>query len=57
MDDDKAFGFSLGATCHGLGVARAFQKSQAAGAFAVLGMSLMGLVSGVLMPFVILMFL
>lgn len=56
MDDDKAMGFSLGATCHGLGVARAFQKNETAGAFSVLGMSLMGLVSGILMPFVILMF-
>lgn len=55
MNDDKAAGFSLGATCHALGVARAFQKSETAGAFAVLGMSLMGLTSGVLMPFVILM--
>lgn len=57
MDDDKAVGFSLGATCHGLGVARAFQKSETAGAFSVLGMSLMGLVSGILMPLIILVFL
>lgn len=57
MDDDKAVGFSLGATCHGLGVAKAFQKSEVAGVFSVLGMSLMGLVSGILMPFVVLLFL
>ncbi len=57
IDEDKAVGFSLGATCHGLGVAKAFQKSETAGAFSVLGMSLMGLVSGILMPLVILFFL
>jgi len=57
MDDDKAVGFSLGATCHGLGVAKAFQKSETAGVFSVLGMSLMGLVCGILMPFVVLFFL
>lgn len=57
MDDDKAVGFSLGATCHGLGVAKAFQKSETAGVFSVLGMSLMGLISGIIMPFVVLMFL
>ncbi len=57
MDNDKAVGFSLGATCHGLGVAKAFQKSETAGVFSVLGMSLMGLVSGILMPFIVLMFL
>lgn len=57
MNDDKAIGFSLGVTCHGLGVARALQRSEVAGAFAVLGMSLMGMVSGILMPFIVLMFL
>jgi len=56
LNDDKAVGFSLGATCHGLGVAKAFQKSETAGVFSVLGMSLMGLVSGILMPFIILLF-
>lgn len=57
MNNDKAVGFSLGATCHGLGVTKAFQKSETAGVFSVLGMSLMGLVSGILMPFVVLFFL
>lgn len=57
IKDDKAIGFSLGATCHGLGVARAFQQSGEAGAFAVLGMSLMGLVSGIILPFLVIFFL
>ncbi len=48
--NERAIGLSLGATCHGLGVARAFQYSERAGAFSVLGMSLMGIVSGILLP-------
>lgn len=55
--DEKAIGLSLGATCHGLGVARAFQHSEKAGAFAALGMSLMGIISGVLLPIIVLAFL
>lgn len=50
MEDERSIGFSLGATCHGLGVAKAFQNGETAGTFAVLGMSLMGLVAGVFMP-------
>lgn len=57
MKDEKAIGFSLGATCHGLGVARAFQHSETAGVFSVLGMSLMGLVSGVILPSAVIFFL
>lgn len=57
ITDDKAVGLSLGATCHGLGVARAFQRSEQAGAFAALGMSLMGIISGILLPFLILNFI
>ena len=55
--DERAIGLSLGTTCHGLGVARAFEYSQKAGSFAALGMSLMGVISGVLLPFFILSFL
>lgn len=54
ITDSKAIGLSLGVTCHGLGVARAFQHSEKAGAFAALGMSLMGIVSGILLPVIVL---
>jgi len=57
IKDEKAIGLSLGATCHGLGVARAFQYSEKAGAFSALGMSLMGIISGVLLPILILTFI
>ena len=57
IKDPKAIGFSLGATCHGLGVARAFQYSDIAGTFSVLGMSLMGIISGITMPLAALCFL
>lgn len=50
IKDDKAIGLALGVTCHGLGVARALQHSEKAGAFAALGMSLMGIISGILIP-------
>jgi putative effector of murein hydrolase len=57
ITDDRAIGLALGVTCHGLGVARAFQHSHKAGAFSALGMSLMGLVSGVAIPLIVIMFL
>lgn len=57
LTDEKATGFSLGATCHALGVVTAFQRSEVSGTFAVLGMTLMGLLSGVVMPLAILMLL
>lgn len=57
ITDEKAIGLSLGTTCHGLGVARAFQYSEKAGAFAVLGMSLMGIISGLLLPILVLAFI
>lgn len=50
IQDERIMGFALGTTCHGLGVARAFQISEKAGAFATLGMSLMGIVSGLALP-------
>lgn len=57
LTDDKAIGLSLGATCHGLGVALALQRNEVAGAFAVLGMGLMGVFSAFVLPAVILYFL
>ena len=57
ITNDKAIGLSLGATCHGLGIARAFQCSEQAGAFAALGMSLMGIISGIILPTIIIVFI
>lgn len=53
IHDKRAAGFALGAACHGLGVARALQMGETPGAFAALGMSLMGIVSGILLPLVV----
>ena len=57
VTDERAIGLSLGVTCHGLGVARAFQYGEKAGVFAALGMSVMGVVCGIAIPIVVLMFL
>ena len=57
MEDKHAQGLALGVTCHGLGVARAFQISKSCGTYAVMGMSLMGIISGILLPTLITMFL
>lgn len=57
IKNEKAIGLALGATCHGLGLARAFQYSETAGVFAAIGMSLMGIISGILLPFIIINFL
>lgn len=55
IKNDKAKGFALGITCHGLGVAKAFQDNEITGTYAILGMSLMGLASGILIPIIVLM--
>ncbi|MBB5214040.1 LrgB family protein [Parapusillimonas granuli] len=48
--DPAAQGFSLGLSAHAIGVARAFQASETAGAFAALGMGLNGIATAVLIP-------
>ena len=50
LKDKRAQGFAMGAACHGIGIARAFEEGETQGVFAVLGMSLMGLISGVALP-------
>ena len=49
-DDSVTQGFSLGLTAHAIGVARAFQIDETAGAFAALGMGLNGIATAVLVP-------
>ena len=56
MRDERAQGLALGTVCHGLGVARAFQISETCGTYSVIGMSLMGIISGILLPIFILFF-
>jgi putative effector of murein hydrolase len=49
--DDAIKGVALGVAAHGIGTARAFQLSDAAGAFAGLAMGLTALLSALLLPF------
>jgi len=50
IQSEAAQGFALGVCAHAVGTARAFEISETAGAFAALGMSLMGIVCAVLIP-------
>lgn len=50
-----AQGLALGLTAHAVGTAQALQVSEECGAFAALGMSLMGVMTAVLLPLVVIM--
>lgn len=50
VDDDRAVGLAIGVASHGIGTARAFQKSEVAGAFSGLAMGLNALATAVLIP-------
>lgn len=52
IESDAAQGFALGVAAHAVGTARAFEISETAGAFAALGMSLMGMVCAVVIPLI-----
>lgn len=52
-----AQGMALGITAHAVGTARALQDSDESGAFAALAMSLMGVITAVLLPLAIALFL
>ncbi len=54
VKDERTQGLALGTTCHGLGTARAFQISETAGTYAIIGMSIMGILSGLCLPAIIL---
>ncbi|MGH1399252.1 MAG: LrgB family protein [Alphaproteobacteria bacterium] len=56
VKDEESQGIALGTVCHGLGVAQAFQIGKRCGTYAVIGMSLMGIFSGVLIPVLVLIF-
>lgn len=48
-----AQGMALGITAHAVGTARALQESEESGAFAALAMSLMGMLTAVVLPLVV----
>lgn len=50
IDDHAVRGFAVGVAAHGIGTARAFQVSEAMGAFAGLAMGLNGLATAFLFP-------
>lgn len=52
VEDDRVTGIAIGIAGHGIGTARALQISEVAGAFASLGMSLNGVLTGILFPLV-----
>jgi len=53
IDDHAVRGFAIGIASHGIGTARAFQVSEQAGAFAALAMGLNGLLTALLLPWLI----
>lgn len=55
--DWRARGFSVGLASHGIGTARAFQVNDVAGAFAGIGMALNAVVTGLLAPIAIYLFI
>lgn len=50
--DPRTVGFSLGLTAHAIGVARAFQLNETAGAFAALAMGLHAIFGAILIPLI-----
>jgi len=53
IEDHSIQGFALGVTSHGIGTARAFQVSDEMGAFSGLAMGLSGMLTALLLPFVL----
>jgi predicted murein hydrolase (TIGR00659 family) len=53
IKDHSVRGFALGVTSHGIGTARAFQVSEEMGAFSGLAMGLSGVLTALLLPFVL----
>lgn len=53
IENEAVRGFALGLASHGIGTARAFQVSEQMGAFAALAMGLNGLLTALLLPWLI----
>lgn len=56
IKDWRARGFSMGVTAHGIGTARAFRVNDVAGTFAAIALGLNGVITAILVPVPILMF-
>jgi len=52
LQDWRARGFALGASCHGIGTAHAFTVNEVAGTYATIGMALSGVVSALIIPII-----
>lgn len=50
LNDWRARGFALGASCHGIGTAHAFTVNEVAGTYATIGMALSGVSSALIIP-------
>lgn len=57
IKDYAAGGFAVGISAHGIGTARALQVNEKAGAYAALGMALNGLMTAILVPLLLWLFL
>jgi len=57
ITDERVQGFAIGLISHGIGSSRAFQISERCGTYGVIGMSLMGVISGFLLPILVVTFL
>ncbi len=57
VTDWRARGFAVGVASHGIGTARAFQVNETAGAFAGIGMGLNALLTTVLAPMIVSLFI
>lgn len=57
ITDWRARGFAVGVASHGIGTARAFQVNETAGAFAGIGMGLNALLTAILAPLIVQLFL
>ena len=55
--DPAIRGFATGVTAHGIGTARAFQESEQAGAFSALAMGMNGLLTALLLPVLLPLFI
>ncbi|AYH42462.1 LrgB family protein [Azoarcus sp. DN11] len=53
IDDYAVRGFAVGLASHGIGTARAFQVNEQAGAFAALAMGLNGLLTALMLPWLL----
>lgn len=57
VKDWRARGFAMGVTAHGIGTARAFQVNEIAGTFAAIALGLNGVLTAILVPLLIVLFL